>query len=233
VDLKQLAGSVCPDYELGCERVMAPWGRLVRLRQPETTLDVEIEIAVYESVQEAEDGILALLASVAPVFQRVDPAVVALGDSGNCWRYQSGPGAHVEFVRRNAIAVVTVYGAPSTEVMEEAIRIAAAVDEQIADGSVAVELAKTVPIPVLQRLAAPQSVRLGQSERLEVEAVDPSGGRLDLFALDGSRGVSATRSESPGIYVVEGREPGTHEVVVGAITAKCVVATWSVQVTVH
>jgi len=144
VDVKGVAARHVPAFEPYREHTIGAWGTCLELRElpSDSMVMVEIQMAVYDSVLEAENQVLSFLCSISALYQKADDAKLRIGDSGNCWVSDRQAGSSVTFVRKNVLVVVSVYAANAPE---EVRRIARAIDEDILTGTKAVELGQKVP----------------------------------------------------------------------------------------
>ena len=91
-------------------------------------------------------------------------------------------------------------------------------------------LARTVPVPVMRRVHLPTALAVEATKQAEIDAVDPLNGELSFFLI--CRGINSLPTDQPNMLLLEGVKPGVHEVVVGAITDRNVIALWHGQLSV-
>ena len=230
VDLKVLAKRHLPEFEWYRSRIIGAWGTRATLRDLARESKVDIRIAVYDCVREAENHALDALTSVSALSKRAIVANLAVGDSGNCWVSDRQAGSSVTFVRKNVLVAVSVYAANAPE---EVRRIARAIDQDIVRGRDGVKLATMVPVPVIRRVGAPRALGIAATKEVEIDAVDPLNRELSFFAFTIGPGITASRMDRPNTLLFQGVKVGVHKLIVGAINQKNVIALWHGEIIVE
>ncbi|MFX0201682.1 MAG: hypothetical protein ACFFCW_36675 [Candidatus Hodarchaeota archaeon] len=215
VSLDDLSKARFPNMYKVTERLAGPFGRTRTLFDKKSQEQVEITVAVYGSVDEAEDATLDLLNSVSAVLRPGNQWGGVIGTHSWYLRSPNGSGA-VVFIHNNSLFQLS---SPDYNLAERSAR---SIVGDLIKGVNGVTLGKKVQIPKITDVVVPKDVRKNEKASLNVRALDPSQSKLS-FVVTASKGqVLDTDKTNEKIYI--STEFGTDELKVYTINEANVVS---------
>lgn len=215
VSLDDLTKARFPNMYKVTERLAGPLGRTRTLFDKKSREQVEITVAVYGSVNEAEDVALGLLNSVSVVLRPGSQSGGVIGTHSWYLRSPNGSGA-VVFIHNNSLFQLF---SPDYNLAE---RSAQSIVSDLTEGVNGVILGKKVQIPKITSVVIPKDVRRNVKASINIKAFDPSRHRLSFVILASKGQLLDTNKGEEKIYIPS--KSGTDELKVYTINELNVVS---------
>lgn len=176
------------------EGLAGQFGRVRTLFDKKSKEQVKITVAVYGSVNEAEDAALELLNSVSAIMKSGSRSAGVIGTHSWYLKSQDGSGT-VVFVYDNALFQLfsSVYGL--------AERSALAIVGDLYKATNGIMLGKKVQTPTISDVIIPETVQKIKGVSLNVKAVDPSQQRLSFVVIASQGQLLDTDVVNEKIYI--------------------------------
>lgn len=215
VSLDDLSKARFSNMDKITEGLAGQFGRVRTLFDKKSKKQVKITVAVYGSVNEAEDAALELLNSVSIVMKSGSQSGGVIGT--HSWYLKSPDGSGiVAFIHNNSLFQLFSSDYNLAE------RSARSIVGDLTEGVNGITLGKKVQIPKITDVVIPENVRKNEKAPLKMKTLDPSRQKLS-FVVSASKGqLLDTDIRNEKIYIHS--ESGTDELKVYAINEANVVS---------
>ncbi len=214
IDADKIMQRLLPNFNKIGEQIMWKWGRKHKYFNGDTKEKIVIRVAVYPTVQYAEENVLDLLNDASGISNPGTDSKVDIGN--NSWHYKSGDAGTVTFLRKNVLIGVFSNLYPLAE------RIAKEIDKSLIKGGKGIGTGKKVDAPIIHEILAPSSIEKGEKHTIIIRATDPNEKKLTyLKSSDKGRFLF---SESPHKIIYQPTKVGTNKILVCVINESNVVS---------
>lgn len=197
------------------EGLAGRFGRVQTLFDKKSKKQVKITVAVYSSVNEAEDAALELLNSVSAVLKLGSQSGRVIGT--HSWYLKSPNGSGIViFIHNNSLFQLF------SSDYDMAERSARSIVGDLTKGVNGITLGKKVQIPKITDVVIPKDVRQNERASLNIRALDPSKKRLSFLVLASKGKLLDTDKGNEKIYIPS--ESGTDELKIYTINELNVVS---------
>jgi len=228
VDLKALAGRRLADFRWQEERTMGRFGRRARLVDMNTNAVMELTVAVYTSVDEAQAHALSWLNGMASIHRRLSRSEAPFADAGNCWVSERGASSAVVFLRVNVLVDLSLY---KPDALDKVVSLASALGSEGLSGGDGVDVGDRAPGLQIAHVSMPTFVRQGEEAQVEIGVVGGDSENVCVGIV--CPGVTVAPGPTPGEFRLRGVSPGRHAFLVVAVGQTCVVSSWQAELAVY
>jgi hypothetical protein len=123
----------------------------------------DIMLGVYPSVRQAQESALYYFTDMAAVWRTGTKSNRQIGD--NCWYRDANKGAHILFLRNNALVEICIKG----EEYEVTENLAIAIDSALITGKVGISISSTSPPSLIQAIEIPTKIHVGETVTIRVQ----------------------------------------------------------------